>query len=73
MRFGSIFLQLLDLALAWAAAVLQNEPVLAGVDQNRRVDCGPEPTINQQICEQRGCLWSPTQTPVRSLFFKTLF
>lgn len=64
MRFGSILLQLLDLAFAWAAAVFPSDLQLAGVDPTKRVDCGPEPTITQQICEKRGCLWSPTSTPV---------
>ncbi|KAI6242258.1 P-type domain-containing protein [Aphelenchoides fujianensis] len=34
------------------------------VDPGERVDCGPEPDISEDKCKSRGCVWSPTSTPV---------
>ncbi|KAI6223318.1 P-type domain-containing protein [Aphelenchoides besseyi] len=34
------------------------------VDPLERVDCGPDPYMSEDICKSRGCVWSPTSTPV---------
>ncbi|XP_023817356.1 sucrase-isomaltase, intestinal [Oryzias latipes] len=38
-------------------------PVCPNVAQAERVDCFPETGASQLTCEQRGCCWSPLDTP----------
>ncbi|KAF6720919.1 Maltase-glucoamylase, intestinal [Oryzias melastigma] len=38
-------------------------PVCPNIAQAERVDCFPEPGASQLTCEQRGCCWSPLDTP----------
>jgi len=64
MQFGSILLQILQLTLSWAASLLQNDLQSNALDPSKRVDCGPEPSITQDLCVKRGCIWSPTSAPL---------
>lgn len=67
MGFGSFILLLLAITFALATSLVENDDINLAVDPKQRVDCGPEPSITQQICKKRGCIWAPTSAPVNSL------